>query len=37
MIVAKRQQQLPTAKAAFAGGNGETSHLLKSFQFAFAI
>ena len=28
MIVAKRQQPLSTAKAVFAGDNGETSHTL---------
>ena len=33
MIVAKRQQPLPTAKAAFAGGSGETSHTLNLFFF----
>lgn len=29
MIVAKRQQLKPTAKVAFAGGSGETSHALR--------
>ena len=30
MIVEKRQQPLPTAKTAIAGGIGETSHILNS-------
>lgn len=32
MIVAKCQQSLPNAKAAFAGGSEETSHILNRIK-----